>query len=727
LQTGIIHKKVYLFFNYTLFVGLLLFNSPCYSTTYYSKASGNWNSLSTWGTSCGSGTGAVPAANDSVIICNGYTISVTANHSITAITVKSGGTLICANTDTLTVTGVTNISGTFNMSAGAFNTSRSFTVNGVVNVTGGSINLTATTSTNDLTINGVLNQSAGIINVGHFVNLQNSGTLNVSGTASFTVQNQLKFKNTKGVLNISSGTIYLHGGVLSANISDQINQSGGTIEFDNTNSWSMNGTYNATAGFVTFNGNTTLDTVTMSASWTFFNLTINSGKMLDQKNIRNINVKGNWTNNGTFDHSGERVTFSGSVAQAIAGDSTTTFDSLTINNTGTTGVTLLRSAFINSVLTLIDGYVYTDSINLMIVVNNATSTSGSDESFISGPMKKIGNDPFVFPVGSAGSINIWARLEMVNDSKFRYYNASTEFTCRYYYSAAPNNSSEFMTDTINHVSYIEYWDLERTYDVADNAQCNVRLYWEDAARSEITDYSTLLLTHFNSDKGYYEDQQGVSVGSSNGYITSTIPLTSFSPFTFGTSEGETHPLPIELLSFDAKAVNGAVSLTWSTASEVNNDFFTIEKTNDGINFEFLESLKGGGNNYSILNYSIIDEKPYKGISYYRLKQTDYDGKVFYSELKAVNFNSPIDLSVIIFPNPSDGSGFNLQINSEGNEDQFIEIYNLYGKKMYSKLITTSEIEEKMVPVTLVEKLDSGFYMMTVLSGQSRFTEGFIVQ
>ena len=123
----------------------------------------------------------------------------------------------------------------------------------------------------------------------------------------------------------------------------------------------------------------------------------------------------------------------------------------------------------------------------------------------------------------------------------------------------------------------------------------------------------------------------------------------------GASRGEymignsTGPLPIELLFFKALVANeNQVLCKWSTATEINNDYFTVEKTQDGINYEFVTNVTGAGNSNTTLNYSIIDPSPYLGISYYRLKQIDFNGQYTYSQLEPINLNT-IEI-INIYPN-----------------------------------------------------------------------------
>jgi hypothetical protein len=94
-------------------------------------------------------------------------------------------------------------------------------------------------------------------------------------------------------------------------------------------------------------------------------------------------------------------------------------------------------------------------------------------------------------------------------------------------------------------------------------------------------------------------------------------------------------LPIELIYFKAGEGDDGVNFNWATANEINNDFFTVERSEDGEHFEPLFTKAGAGNSTSNLYYDGKDEKPLQGFSYYRLKQTDYDGHYSYSDIETV--------------------------------------------------------------------------------------------
>ena len=108
-------------------------------------------------------------------------------------------------------------------------------------------------------------------------------------------------------------------------------------------------------------------------------------------------------------------------------------------------------------------------------------------------------------------------------------------------------------------------------------------------------------------------------------------------------------LPVTWLTFDATPVSNAVEVTWSTQNEVQNAYFTVERSSNGIDFSPLGEVPGSGNSSEILHYSYTDIAPLPGGSYYRLKQVDTDGKTTYSSIKSVEFTS--QKGITIGPNP----------------------------------------------------------------------------
>jgi len=194
-----------------------------------------------------------------------------------------------------------------------------------------------------------------------------------------------------------------------------------------------------------------------------------------------------------------------------------------------------------------------------------------------------------------------------------------------------------------------------------------------------------------------------------GSITSATYVTSFSPFSLGSSTGN-NPLPVALLSFKAYVVNNYVELNWETATEINNDFFTIERSLNGIDYEIIGEVYGAGNTSTSQYYSLVDEYPYPGISYYRLKQTDFDGKYEYFPVVSVKFNKKQFELTNIYPNPG-ANKVTIEIDSEENDEVKLIIYNQLGVEVIKKSITTQEGTNNIeIDVT---SLAQGSYYLTL--------------
>lgn len=184
-----------------------------------------------------------------------------------------------------------------------------------------------------------------------------------------------------------------------------------------------------------------------------------------------------------------------------------------------------------------------------------------------------------------------------------------------------------------------------------------------------------------------------SDGSSCGMLVTNIVISS--------------TLPIELLSFDAFAENNEmVKLDWTTLTEINNSHFTIEKSIDAKYWEAIEEINGAGNSSTLLTYKTFDFSPYKGVSYYRLKQTDFDGAYSYSNIKTIRFSDKSLLSV--YPNPTTS---NMTILGNYLEHTEFEIYNVIGNRIGKNLLMIKS-SENQIEVD-ISQLPAGLYFVRV--------------
>ena len=161
------------------------------------------------------------------------------------------------------------------------------------------------------------------------------------------------------------------------------------------------------------------------------------------------------------------------------------------------------------------------------------------------------------------------------------------------------------------------------------------------------------------------------------------------------------PLPITILSFVASKNISTTILNLITASETNNDYFTIERSGDGRSFESIGEIKGAGNSNQELSYEFVDESPLAGINYYRIKQTDFDGAYSYTEIRSVRHQTK---NVIVSPNRTDGK---LNVTSElDNYD--VVIYNTGGQEVQRHMALSGDQSLS------IETLQAGVYFVKVM-------------
>jgi hypothetical protein len=221
-----------------------------------------------------------------------------------------------------------------------------------------------------------------------------------------------------------------------------------------------------------------------------------------------------------------------------------------------------------------------------------------------------------------------------------------------------------------------YWQIDKSGPSGTSAITFTYLDSEIPANGE----TTLNSQRYNTVGNRWElPLSGQSQSSATNDVT-TPGITAYGPHTLVLI---TSPLPIELLEFNATRENDKIKLTWTTATEINSDYFTIERSRDGILFESINKTKAAGNSTSIINYELYDEEPIEGISYYRLKQTDFDNSYTYSDIRKIYFYKEGNNIVTEYPNPSH-SDFNLWIKSKKSTKANILIIDPLGKIIYNK-------------------------------------------
>ncbi len=185
------------------------------------------------------------------------------------------------------------------------------------------------------------------------------------------------------------------------------------------------------------------------------------------------------------------------------------------------------------------------------------------------------------------------------------------------------------------------------------------------------------------------------------------------------------PLPIELLSFDGRCLGNAIELSWQTASETNNDYFSIQRSTDAHHFETIKTVPGQGNSNNVQSYVTLDESPYRKTSYYRLKQTDFDGSSSFSEIISVERCNDDGLTITFGENPVN-TQLSLQISTPVSDNISLIIYDVFGRML---LRENRDLSEGLNLVKLdVSTFASGPYILTLRSEYSNdfITKEFII-
>jgi hypothetical protein len=207
------------------------------------------------------------------------------------------------------------------------------------------------------------------------------------------------------------------------------------------------------------------------------------------------------------------------------------------------------------------------------------------------------------------------------------------------------------------------------------------------------------------------------------YSFAGVSLANARRFTFGTVMTA---LPVDLLEFRAKEENHQVILSWSTASEKNNSYFTLERSVDGHKFEFVATVEGKGNTNLRTDYSFTDASPYSGRSYYRLSQTDYDGTKKYFPIVKVDVGEMAP-TMRVYPNPSNGL-FHVTIAHTGEPmPAAVALYDLRGHQVLAgEMPAVTDPTSRTFLVDLQGRVQPGIYLVKVIQGGVTLSDRVII-
>ncbi|MDB5191123.1 MAG: Pectinesterase [Segetibacter sp.] len=529
---------------------------------------------------------------------------------------------------------------------------------------------------------------------------QTGGTVNFreSGTITDTLDLGGDFSVTGGTFNSNMGT----GSSLLIRL-DGVNK---TIVYSqssalNTN-WQVNGSYSLVSnlvlpsgGFgVTVNGTLNMGTFATTGSGIF---TANAASIIISGSPTGLN--GNIANTGTKTLSAAAsFIFNGAVTQTTGTLLPATVNALTITNaddvtlnggnvTVTNGLSLLAGKLIVGDNTITTSSVWNSSSAKYVVTNGV--------GFLK--INNIGTGNNVFPVGPSTTSYNPVTLNNAGATDNFSVNVKTTF----------NNAVPDPNKVVN-----RQWTINE--DVAGGSNATVSLAWTTADQSAgFNPTSSTSIIRFNGTAWLSYPATITGAGTTTSpYVATASGVTSFSPFTVMNDAA----LPLNLISFNASYLNNQVNVTWSTSNEVSTKEFQVERSVDGLAFSTTGTIRAK-NTTGVNNYEVKDHSPLSGITYYRLKSFDIDGKFTYSKTVAVAILTKVRLS--IFANPV--ASVLMVTHAPAKQGAAFYILSFDGKELLKANGTVATSQTKIE----VGGLTTGLYLLIFYNGNEKSAINFI--
>ncbi|TDN37912.1 T9SS type A sorting domain-containing protein [Hymenobacter sp. UV11] len=391
---------------------------------------------------------------------------------------------------------------------------------------------------------------------------------------------------------------------------------------------------------------------------------------------------------------------------------------LTLHTTGATtlrdlamdgigkALTLSAPLTITGSLTLTNGLVHTTAPTLLTLANQATSTSGSATSYVDGPMRKVGQQAFMFPLGSNGH---WARLGISAPA-----DPTTAFTAEYVAAAYPTLTA---AAPLSEVSQVEHWTLD---GAGTPEAVAVRLFWEDAFRSGLDDFSAdVQVASFTGTQWETAGNGGLDGSLTAGSVVSAQPISSFGVFTLGSLSPAVNPLSAQLVNFTASQPRPSeVALTWTLTDETNTYGYAVERSANATQWQQIGFVASQGLTSQARVYTYQDLSAQQATqAFYRLRQSTSAGGARYSAVTSVALTgTPLATTpaaaatFAMYPNPASGY-VTLQLPTAAGSLAQVLLTDLSGRPVLTQTLRGGPHVILSLPPTLA----SGIYLLQVQS------------
>ena len=562
---------------------------------------------------------------------------------------------------------------------------RDVTVNGALSLGGGVFGV----GSNTLTLKGSVSATSGSLTCSTSGSL---GTINYAA-AGAQIALQMDYGNLifsgSGTKTIGSGITNITGTFTDGGLADATTNST-TIIFSGAQAQTV-------PGISYYNLTTSNSSKTLAATATVTgNITISGGSSLDAS-AGDLSVGGDWTNAGTFTPGSKKVTLNGTADQVINITGTGGFNDLTLNK-ASGNVSTTSSLTIPGTFTLTSGKMILGSFDLTA----AAISGGSSSSYVvensSGKLTRTSlNGSQLMPLGVSTSSYSPVTITNTTSKDWSVQLSSsipTAGTWQYNRDRAIQRMWEVTPSAAPGAT-----DLSFTYNTAD-AGIQGASYDVNAA---------VIINHLNSSTGLWE-QAGSQQSQSAGINTIVVSgWSSFSPFVIGMGAA---PLPVTFLNFTGKKDGSTNKLAWTTATEINNSGFDVERSADGVHYTsigFVASKASNGNSTMDISYTFNDTRAGNSKQYYRLRQVDLDNRSKYSQVVMISGTKISVLSLsVMYPNPVKSS-LNLVLDAPASSMVKLVVTDANGRTVKEKSITTTE-GSNSASVNLTELAAGNYYI-----------------
>lgn len=450
-------------------------------------------------------------------------------------------------------------------------------------------------------------------------------------------------------------------------------------------------------------------------------LTINNGAFVTLNSGGTLSLSGDFINNGTFtDNSNvtNGVSLVGTGVQSIAGSTANVFNNLTINNSSglnpainitTNNITVSSSLTMTAGLINLNGYT--------ITLGTAAGSAGT-LVYTSGTRFYGGNIERWFPTTSITVPAVAGQFPIGTSTDYRpiYFgnaglSAGGTIKVRHTGSAGATAVAPTFTDNGGTVATRSnsFWTVTTANSLGTGTH---------AVRTEGTGFGTvgnindLRITRVNTISPGSDGSHAGTLTNPQVNRTGLSTVNLSNSFYWGSVNVGPTPLPVNLLFFNAQVANSKIEINWATASELNNDYFIVERSANGENFLSIGEVKGNGTTNNRNDYKMIDTSPLNGKAYYRLKQTDYDGSFKYSKIITVTVES-FSTTLEVYPNPSNGNEVTIELSDLKEWEMIpVVVYDLLGKEQGKFVLHPGENKDYISQSILFKNpLSKGVYIL----------------